>query len=361
MAGNSGQPAPSDLQPRVIFSGIQPTGIPHLGNYLGALREWKRLQDEAEPGTALIIFIADLHAMTVPRSRQAFMLQRYQMLAALLAIGLDPERCTIFMQSDVPSHAELQWILSCSASMGYLSRMTQWKSKLDLKQDASLESQEVRQQLKLGLFSYPVLQAADILVYRATHVPVGEDQRQHLEFTRECVTNFNHTYNTNCLVAPQTLLSPSRRVMSLTNPKKKMSKSDPSPKSRILLTDPQAEIEKKIMKAVTDSLGPVTYDPDSRPGVSNLLEILAAFDPQRRSPIQLAEEMRGCQVSELKGVLAHVLREELGPIREKFEEYYADRELLDSVRRRGAEKADRIAKKTMMLVRDAVGLGYKGL
>ncbi|AEO69004.1 uncharacterized protein THITE_2155551 [Thermothielavioides terrestris NRRL 8126] len=275
--------------PKVICSGIQPTGVPHLGNYLGALREWKRLQDTEPPETKLIFFIADLHALTVPRPREELSEARMQLLAALLAVGLRPDRCTIFFQSSVPAHAELQWILSCTASTGYLSRMTQWK-------------------------------AADILVHRATHVPVGEDQRQHLEFTRECATNFRHTYGSDALVAPETLIAPSPRVMSLTNPTAKMSKSDPSPKSRILIIDSEATIQQKIRQALTDSLSDsVSYDRPARPGVSNLIDILAAFDPRGRDPAQLArEDLDGVKIPELKRRVTEALVAELGGIRDRY-------------------------------------------
>ena len=191
---------------KVIFSGIQPTGVPHLGNYLGALKQWRKLQDDAlDTRDKLLFSIVDLHAITVPRERGLLTRWKREMMAALLAIGLDPNRSVIFHQSAVPAHSELQWILCCSASTGYLSRMTQWKSKMALPDNADI-SGSTKNVVKHGLFSYPVLQAADILVHRATHVPVGEDQKQHLEFARECVTNFNHTYNTACLVTPETIL-----------------------------------------------------------------------------------------------------------------------------------------------------------
>ncbi|TEY80578.1 hypothetical protein BOTCAL_0037g00340 [Botryotinia calthae] len=176
----STQPSPS----KVIFSGIQPTGIPHLGNYLGALQNWVRLQDTAESSTKLFYSIVDYHAITIPQKREELKRWKKESLATLLAIGLDPERSTVFYQSSVAAHTELMWILSCTASMGYLSRMTQWKSKLSLEDDASPLDGDKKSKLKLGLFSYPVLQAADILVHKATHVPVGEDQTQHLEFAR---------------------------------------------------------------------------------------------------------------------------------------------------------------------------------
>ncbi|KAK4249638.1 hypothetical protein C7999DRAFT_39300 [Corynascus novoguineensis] len=310
---------------KVIFSGIQPTGIPHLGNYLGAMREWKRLQDTAEPGTSLLFSIVDLHALTIPRPREEMFENRLKMLASLLALGLDPDRAVIFFQSTVGEHAELQWILSCTASTGYLSRMTQWK-------------------------------AADILLYRATHVPVGEDQRQHLEFARECVSNFNHTFKTDCLVQPQTLISPSKRIMSLSNPLQKMSKSDPSPKSRILITDTPEDIAKKIRHAVTDSTDKVTYDPAKRPGVANLIEILSSFDPQGRTPARLGEQMKGYKIAELKQVVAQVVGDELAEVRERYRQYMSDPEKLKSIAFGGTFAARAVARETMMQVKRAVGL-----
>ncbi|KAL2017294.1 hypothetical protein VTK56DRAFT_2317 [Thermocarpiscus australiensis] len=342
---------------KVIFSGIQPTGIPHLGNYLGALREWKRLQDTASPDTDLIFSIVDLHALTVPQPKAVFLTWRIQMLAALLAVGLDPHRCTIFYQSDLPANSELQWILSCTASTGYLSRMTQWKSKMQLRPNASLDDAEARRSLKHGLFSYPILQAADILVHRATHVPVGEDQRQHLEFARECVTNFNHTYKTDCLVAPETLISPAKRIMSLTNPLQKMSKSDPSPKSRIHIADSPGDIQKKIREAVTDSTDAVSYDPKARPGVSNLVEILASLDAQGRTPAELGAELAGCRIAELKGLVTKAVCGELAEVRDKFLEFVDRRDLLRDVSALGKSKAEVSAAATMQRVRHAVGLG----
>ncbi|KXX78659.1 Tryptophan--tRNA ligase, mitochondrial [Madurella mycetomatis] len=347
----------SPSEERVIFSGIQPTGVPHLGNYLGALREWKRMQDEASPHTKLLFSIVDLHAITVPRSREELLQYRLEMLAALLAIGLNPSRSTIFYQSSVGAHSELQWILSCTASTGYLSRMTQWKSKMQLDENASLDDSKARRALKHGLFSYPILQAADILVHRATHVPVGEDQRQHLEFARECVTNFNHTYKTDCLVAPQTLIAPSKRIMSLTDPTKKMSKSDPSPMSRILITDSPSEIQRKIQKARTDSIELVTYEPDTRPGVASLIEILSGFDAQGRSPAELAKgELKGYRSADLKAVVAKVVCDELVEVRERYLSLMGREGSLRGVAGEGAVKARGSAGETMRLVREAVGL-----
>ncbi|KAL2156545.1 hypothetical protein VTH82DRAFT_1290 [Thermothelomyces myriococcoides] len=320
------------------------------------MREWKRLQDTAEPDTKLIFSIVDLHALTIPRPREELFENRLRMMASLLAIGLNPDRATIFFQSSVGEHAELQWILSCTASTGYLSRMTQWKSKMQLGDNASLDDPKARKSLKHGLFSYPVLQAADILLYRATHVPVGEDQRQHLEFARECVTNFNHTYKTDCLVQPETLISPAKRIMSLSNPLQKMSKTDPSPKSRILITDTPEEIAKKIRHAVTDSTDKVTYDPANRPGVANLIEILSSFDAQGRTPAQLGEQMGGCKIAELKQAVMQTVSDQLAEVRDRYQQYMSDQEKLKAVASQGANTARITARNTMTDVKRAIGL-----
>lgn len=203
----------------VIFSGIQPTGVPHLGNYLGALRQWVRMQNEAPPSTKLLFCVVDLHALTSRQTPDFRRKCKRDMLAAFLAVGLDPARSILFHQSSVPAHSELHWILSCDASMGWLSRMTQWKTKLGEQDMASLLSPtsnpNQKERMKLGLFSYPVLQSADILVHRATHVPVGEDQLQHVEFARNCASQFNHHFGDKkeILPLPEFRVSPAKRVM----------------------------------------------------------------------------------------------------------------------------------------------------
>merc|ERR1711939_99457 len=222
-----------------------------------------------DENTTNIYSLVDLHAITVRQDPAQLRQWRRESLAVLLAVGLNPDKSTIFFQSQVPAHSELMWILSCTASVGYLSRMTQWKSKMALQDNAK----PFDTPLKLGLFSYPVLQAADILVHRATHVPVGHDQAQHLEFARQIANGFNEAVGKSVLLAPQTLISPAKRVMSLTDPVKKMSKSDPNPKSRILLTDSNEVIRSKIKSAMTDSFDGISYEPERRPGVSNLLDI----------------------------------------------------------------------------------------
>ncbi|KAM0340338.1 hypothetical protein ACHAPU_010551 [Fusarium lateritium] len=340
---------------RIVFSGIQPTGVPHLGNYVGALRQWVQLQHR-EPDTKLIYSIVDLHAITMPQPPEQLRRRKREALAALLAIGIDPERVTLFYQSSVPAHSELMWILSCTASVGYLSRMTQWKSKLNLGEKSSIDDRQAGSRLKLGLFSYPVLQAADILVHRATHVPVGHDQQQHLEFARECVTNFNAAYG-NHLVSPQTLIPPVHRVMSLNDPTSKMSKSHKSEKSRLLVTDSTEDIRAKIGSAKTDSIPGITYDQTERPGISNLLDILSIFDPEGRKGSELADLYNDISPKQLKDMVTDAVVGGLDGIRDRYigllnkgDEY------LDSVEVIGARKARKSADDTMQLVRDAVGL-----
>ncbi|CAG7563727.1 unnamed protein product [Fusarium equiseti] len=341
--------------PRVIFSGIQPTGVPHLGNYVGALRQWVQLQ-RTEPDAKLIYSIVDLHAITMPQPPEQLRRRKREALAALLAIGIDPERATLFYQSSVPAHSELMWILSCTASVGYLSRMTQWKSKLNLGDKSTIDDKQASSRLKLGLFSYPVLQAADILVHRATHVPVGHDQQQHLEFARECVTNFNAAYG-NYLVSPQTLIPPVHRVMSLNDPTSKMSKSHKSEKSRILITDSPEDIKAKIGSAKTDSIPGITYDQGERPGISNLLDILSIFDAQSRKGVELAEQYKDISPKQLKEMVTDAVVGGLDGIRNRYLELLnKGDEYLDSVERIGAQKAQKSADDTMQIVRDAMGL-----
>ncbi|KAI1317628.1 hypothetical protein F5Y16DRAFT_414589 [Xylariaceae sp. FL0255] len=349
----------------VVFSGIQPTEEPHLGNYLGAMKQWKRLQDHAGPDDKLFFSIVDLHAITLPQDPEALRTRKLNMLASFIACGLDPEKSTLFYQSSVPQHSELMWILSCTASMGYLSRMTQFKDKLMKDNKSGNLEAAMAKSLKLGLYSYPVLQAADILVHRATHVPVGADQAQHLEFARECVTNFNHTYGTDVLIPPETVISPAPRIMSLTDPREKMSKSSLNHRSRITLRATEYEIERRLKSATTDSdFNLVTYDPENRPGVSNLLEILAcctnSTDPDGNAvtPEQIAESLHGATLLDLKQRTIAAVKDELGGYRERF---YAALDhnggkYLRDVEAFGAETARKSAGETMLLVKHAVGL-----
>ncbi|KAE8323309.1 hypothetical protein BDV39DRAFT_182616 [Aspergillus sergii] len=347
------QPAPISSS-QTIFSGIQPTGVPHLGNYLGALREWVRLQDNATEGTKLFYSIVDLHALTVPQDSCQLKKWRREAFATLLAVGLNPDRSTIFYQSAVPAHTELYWILSTVASMGYLSRMTQWKSKLQLPENTSLEHSAARSKLRLGLFSYPVLQAADILVHRATHVPVGEDQRQHLEFSRYTANSFNHLYG-HIFPSPEALISPAKRVMSLKEPTLKMSKSHADSRSRILLTDSPYDIHRKVRAALTDSDASITYDPFRRPGVSNLIEILSHLDG--RSCDDLSLEYKSASLRALKEDLAGRISGHLQGIRERYYSLMEDNSgYLDTVSEQGAQAARANADVTMKKIRKAMGL-----
>ncbi|KAM0668771.1 hypothetical protein ACQRIU_002333 [Beauveria bassiana] len=341
------------LQPRVIFSGIQPTGVPHLGNYVGALQQWVQRQHEEPESTRLLYSIVDLHAITIPQKPDVLRKAKREALASLLAIGIDPSRCTLFYQSDVSGHSELMWILSCTASVGYLSRMTQWKSKLKLTQSSHLGDGRVGNKLKLGLFSYPVLQAADILVHRATHVPVGHDQQQHIEFARECVTNFNHAYGPH-LVYPDIIKSPVRRVMSLTEPSSKMSKSHPLERSRILLTDNADTIHAKVSSALTDSLPGISYDAESRPGIANLLDILSIFDSEGRTATQLAADF--ISPRELKAAVSEAVIRGMDGIGRRYKKLLEDPEFLDHVAAEGGKNARQSADETMHLVREAIGI-----
>ncbi|CAI6333297.1 unnamed protein product [Periconia digitata] len=357
----------SNTPNRVIFSGIQPTGVPHLGNYLGALRPWAKLQDGAATDDRLLFSIVDLHAITIKQDPRLLRQWRKEMFASFLAVGLDPKKSILFAQSDVPAHAELMWILSCFASMGYLSRMTQWKSKMSLPSnanpfDTSTSKKKDAPALKLGLFSYPVLQAADILLYKTTHVPVGEDQAQHLEFARELAITFNHTFGADLLVPPQTIISPAKRVMSLAEPTKKMSKSDPDVKSRILITDTKEEIHKKIKVALTDSIQGVSYDRDSRPGVSNLIDIMYHFQEEHfASPEQLTKDLFGPETSlkVLKEKVANTIDDHLRDVRERFSSAMSmgDVEMSDMARE-SADAANQLATSNLKTIKSQMGLGW---
>ncbi|KAL8795996.1 MAG: hypothetical protein Q9195_001572 [Heterodermia aff. obscurata] len=342
---------------KVIFSGIQPTGVPHLGNYLGALQQWVELQKEPSSSTRLFYCVVDLHAITLSQDPQQLQKWRRETLAALLAVGLDPDRCNIFFQSSVPAHCELMWILSCTASVGYLSRMTQWKSKLLLPEQSSVQDAAAKAKLKLGLFSYPVLQAADILLYGTTHVPVGEDQIQHLEFARECAGNFNAVYG-HVLTQPKTILSPAKRIMSLKQPMLKMSKSHADPRSRILISDSQEDIAMKIRLAMTDSISGVSYDPVSRPGVSNLLSIMSHLDEEERSCEELAEACKGLTLRQFKDKASEAIDKGVSEIRDRYIRLMqsSGATALDAIARQGAATANREAGATMVDVRRAMGL-----
>jgi tryptophanyl-tRNA synthetase len=356
--------------PQRVFSGIQPTGVPHLGNYLGALRQWVDIQTQrresglASP-TQLLFSIVDLHALTGSQEPELLRQRRHEAFLSLLAIGLRPEESTLFFQSTVSQHSELNWILSTVASMGYLSRMTQWKSKLALSNDAQVTDSEAIDRLRLGLFSYPVLQAADILLYEAQIVPVGEDQLQHIEFTRDLARSFNAAYSkrgnkkkVQTLTIPEAQVCDAKRIMSLRSPTRKMSKSDPDPKSSILITDTEEVIRAKIKSAVTDSEHRITYDVARLPGTANLIDILRHVTRDPRAPEEVAEEFDYLTKREFKEIVADAIVKELAPIRERYHQLstgapWQVQEALE----KGNATARMLAATTMRNIQEHIGLG----
>ena len=302
-----------------VFSGIQPSGDLQLGNYLGALRRFAREQDEADS----IFCIVDLHAITVPQDPAVLRERTTQTANLYLASGIDPERTVLFVQSHVPAHAELAWLMECTASFGELSRMTQFKEKSDRKDFVSA-----------ALFTYPALMAADILLYDTDRVPVGDDQRQHLELTRDVAMRFNSRYGDTFVVPEAAIPKVAARIMDLQNPTNKMSKSADSPQGTVSMLDEPAIIEKKFKRAVTDNDAEVRYDPETKPGVSNLLSILAAATD--RDPEAVVEMLR--------------------PLQTRFAELAADPGETARILTVGAEKARKMAGATMVRVRDRLGL-----
>lgn len=331
--------------PNRVFSGIQPTGNLHLGNYLGALKKFVDLQAAGWTG---IYCVVDLHAITQPHDPALLPDQTRQIAAAMLACGLDPDQSTVFVQSAVPAHAELAWIFNCVARMGWLEKMTQFKDK----------GGENSERVSVGLFDYPVLQAADILAYRATHVPVGEDQQQHLELSRNIAARFNQQYDApGFFPEPEALIEgPGARIMSLKDGSKKMSKSDPSDLSRINLVDDKDTIARKIKKAKTDLLGdlPETEDGlEGRPEVENLVGIYSAFSGQ--SVEAVLAEFGGARFGTFKPALAELAISHLAPITERMRAYMADPAEIDRALQKGAEKAHAISAPVIKEVRDVIG------
>lgn len=321
-----------------ILSGIKPTGKLTLGNYIGALRNFKNFQEQGE----CFIFIADLHALTLPIDPLELKTNSRDIAAFYLAAGLDPNKCNIFLQSHVSAHAELNAIMQNFLYMGELSRMTQFKDK----------SQKLnKEKIGLGLFAYPVLMASDILLYDATIVPVGEDQLQHVELTRDLAKRFNHRYGDTLIMPKAVVTKVGARIMSLSDPTKKMSKSDE--KGDIFLKDDPKVIRKKIMSAVTDSESVVRYDVENKPGISNLLTIYASL---KNITIPEAEkEFEGANYGAFKKAVADAVIEEIEPFQKRYQEIIASN-YVDEVLNRGAEKAKSIANATLKRVHDVVGL-----
>ncbi|TGX50410.1 tryptophan--tRNA ligase [Sphingomonas gei] len=325
-----------------VVSGIQTTGNLHLGNYLGAIRQWVAMQDEGE----CLFFLADLHALTSNVTPQELANSTIEMAATLLAAGID-DRAILFNQSRVPAHSELCWILQGTARMGWLNRMTQWKDKAGKNREGA----------SVGLFTYPVLQAADILVYQATHVPVGEDQKQHLELARDVATKFNTDFGVELFPLPEPLISKAApRIMSLRDGSAKMSKSDPSDMSRINLIDDDDTIASKIRKSKSDAdLLPDSFDAlAERPEAKNLVTIYAAL--AEREPQSVVEEFAGQGFGAFKPALADLAVSVLAPVRDRLQRLLGDRAAVGAQLARGAERAQALAAPTLKAAQQAVGL-----
>ncbi len=320
-----------------VFSGIQPTGEVHLGNYLGAVRRWVAAQHEDDA----IHCIVDLHAITIPKDPAELRAKILELTQVLVAAGLDPEVCTLFAQSQVPEHTELSWVMECTAAFGELRRMTQFKDKADRADFVSA-----------ALFTYPALQAADILLYDTEKVPVGDDQRQHIELARDLATRFNSRYGDTFVLPAHAIPPVAARVMDLQAPERKMSKSLDSPQGTVLVLDEPKVIERKFRRAVTDSEAEVRYDPEAKPGVSNLLSILAAATDA--DPVTLAD--RYSQYGPLKADAAEAVIELLRPLQARFAELAADPGETSRILSLGADKARKTAGATMVRVRDRLGL-----
>lgn len=338
-----------------IFSLIQPTGVVHLGNYLGALKNWKDILNNVPDGTQCLFGTADLHSLTQIPAADKLRENRYGAIAAIIASGVDPKQCSLFHQSSVPEHSELYWIFTCLTSIGSLNRMTQWKLKSLVSESQDIFDGKVMGQTKAGIFQYPVLQAADILIYNATHVPVGEDQSQHLELSRQIAQTFNHTYG-QFFTLPKTILTPTKKVLSLRNPAKKMSKSDADQSSAVFLSDEPDTIARKFRKAVTDSVqGPPTFEPETRPGVANIINIIAAITD--KTVEETVAELSWIQNhKQLKDHVTEVVVEEFKGKREMYQKLLADKHYIDKVCAEGRDQARELAGKNLAEVKKLVGL-----
>lgn len=327
-------------RPRVL-SGIQPTaGSFHLGNYLGAVRQWVALQESHDA----FYMVVDLHAITVPQDPAELRANTRLAVAQLLAAGLDPERCTLFVQSHVPEHAQLGWVMNCLTGFGEASRMTQFKDK---------SARQGADRATVGLFTYPVLQVADILLYQANQVPVGEDQRQHIELTRDLAERFNGRYGQTFTVPAPYILKETAKIFDLQDPAVKMSKSASTPKGLINLLDDPKVTAKKVKSAVTDTDTVIRFDEEKKPGVSNLLTILSTLSGSPVDDLERSYEGKG--YGALKTDLAEAMVEFVTPFRARTQEYLDDPETLDSILAKGAEKARAVAAETLAQTYDRMG------
>ncbi|HAX74118.1 MAG TPA: tryptophan--tRNA ligase [Firmicutes bacterium] len=328
-----------------ILSAIQPSGTLSIGNYLGALKNFVKLQDEHE----CFFFIVDQHAITVPQDKTELRKKTKELTALYLACGLNPEKATIFVQSEVPAHTQLAWMLTCNTQMGELERMTQFKDKSQ-KQSAK------GQGISAGLFMYPVLMAADILLYDVDFVPVGDDQKQHLELTRDLAERFNNRFGETFKIPEPLIAKTGARIMSLQEPTKKMSKSDENTKNMILMTDEPNIIRKKIKSAVTDTEGTIKFDRENKPGISNLLEIYSTITGETIAELETRYE--GMGYGQFKSDLAEVVVAELEPIQQKMKELLKS-PVIDEVLDAGAERANKLAYKKVKKAEQRMGLGRK--
>ena len=323
-----------------VFSGVQPTGNIHLGNYLGALKQFVELQDDNE----CIYCIVDLHSITVPQDPKELRKHILDVAALYLSIGVDPKKTTVYVHSDVSGHSDLSMILTCSSYTGELSRMTQFKDKSRGKESAPA-----------GLFTYPILMAADILLYDTDIVPVGNDQKQHIEICRDIAIRVNNRFKDTFVIPDGRFLKEGARIMALDDPTKKMSKSAENIHSRISLLDEDSKIKKSIMRATTDSDGEIRFDPENKPGVSNLLNIYSALSG--KSIDDIVADFAGCGYGDFKKELVEITKEALVPIKQNFNEI-RETEELKQILRDGADRANTIAEKTMKRVKANFGLGF---
>ena len=322
-----------------MLSGIKPTGRVTLGNYIGAIKPFVSYQDEYE----MIVFVANLHSMTIYQEPKNLRKNTKDLISLYLAAGLDPKKVTLFLQSDVLEHAQLGWYLGCMVSMGELSRMTQYKDK----------SKKMGESIGVGLFTYPVLMACDILLYNTDLVPVGQDQKQHLELARTLASRFNTTYSDTFKVPEPYIPKTGAKIMSLQDPTKKMSKSDENPNSYILIMDSPDVIRKKIARAVTDSIGVINYT-EEQPGVKNLIDIICAIE--NVTPDEVVARYVGKGYADLKKDTAEIIINELAPIQARFNELMSDKKALEAIYKEGAEKANYVSMKLLRKMQKKIGL-----
>lgn len=327
-----------------IFSGVQPSGNLTIGNYLGAIKNWIPMQDEFE----CLYCVVDLHTLTVRQNPAELRKRSLNLLALYLACGLDPKKSILFMQSHVSAHAELAWILNCYTYMGELNRMTQFKDK----------SQRHSDNINAGLYTYPVLMAADILLYQADLVPIGQDQKQHLEITRDIAERFNNLYSSTFTIPDAYIPKIGAKIMSLQEPDKKMSKSDDNENAYVFILDDEDAIMRKFKRAVTDSEREIRYDEVNKPGVSNLISIYSSVTNKSFGDIE--KEFEGRSYGDLKETVGQSVADILKPIQQLYNEYSSDKDYLNSILKEGSEKASYMARKTLSKVYKKVGLVAKG-